>query len=308
MASGDPSVLTVMSDQAAALIVDSQSHITKPLNRAKDVFMAHGRAGTGKFLAAAHNGWFSFETEGSPNLAQFWKSALNWGRATTAPAPRVGCFPECPSIAASIQASSAYFTVDGDVTQFAKSDVKANSSADTAYDVAAVRSWLEAGGTAVVVSIDWVWVQYDSGLLSNDPANLLLKSYGVLFDDVSVSSPTTSVTTDIYTTNLYYDVKDLAGDIGAIDFTNTLSASYTKFATIASNVKNSLYGVLNTSSEFGAALLNLSTICTIDVDWTILPIHRQTSRAAPARASSTAFATTSRSPLTLSCRRQPPVP
>ncbi|KAJ1559421.1 hypothetical protein HK405_010704, partial [Cladochytrium tenue] len=280
MASGDPCVLTVMSDQAAALIIDSQSH----------VFMAHGRAGSGKFLAAAHNGWFSFETEGSPNLAQFWKNALNWGRATTAPAPRVGCFPECPSVAASIQASSAYFAVDGDVTQFAKSDVKANSSvfdtvdvlfvtaldigqdSDTAYHVAAVRSWLEAGGTAIVVSIDWVWVKYDSGLPSNDPANLLLESYGVLFDDASVSSPTTSVTADIYTANPYYDVKDLAGDIGAIDFTNTSSASYTKFATIASNVKNSLYGVLNTSSEFGAALLNLSAVCTIDVDWTILLI------------------------------------
>ncbi|KAJ1546820.1 hypothetical protein HK405_006829, partial [Cladochytrium tenue] len=254
-----PCDLTLLSSQIAALLVDSKPR----------VYMAHGRAGAGKFIAATHNGWFSLSTSSLPSLAQFWRSSLYWGRTT---APRVGCFPACSSIATNIQANSTFYSINSTVTQFSKSAVKANSSAfnavdvlyvtpldigydsDASYYVATLRSWLEGGGTMIVAAIGWVWVDYDSGTSLNDPANLLLQQYGVYFGTTSYSTPTTSVAADIYTANAYYDVKNLTDNTTAIDFTNTSSTSYTKFAAIASSVKSSKYIILNA------------------MNWTVLPI------------------------------------
>ncbi|KAJ1554595.1 hypothetical protein HK405_004604 [Cladochytrium tenue] len=272
-----PCDLTLLSSQIAALLVDSKPR----------VYMAHGRAGAGKFIAATHNGWFSFSISSLPSLAQFWRNSLYWGRTT---APRVGCFPACSSIATNIQANSTFYSINGTVTQFSKSVVKANSSAfnavdvlyvtpldigydsDTSYHIETLRSWLEGGGTMIVAAIGWVWVDYDSGTSLNDPANLLLQQYGVYFGTTSYGTPTTSVAADIYTANAYYDVKNLTDNTTAIDFTNTSSTSYTKFAAIASSVKSSKYITLNASSEYRLALLNLSSVCTSAVNWTVLPI------------------------------------
>ncbi|KAI9321147.1 hypothetical protein DFJ73DRAFT_922862 [Zopfochytrium polystomum] len=166
--------ISIFSDQVAPLLVDSSSR--------HKAYIAHGRAGLGKFIAAAHNDLFSFDLAKIPQLAQFWKNSLWWGRAA---APKVGCFPNtqssvCPKVAYSIQMNSSFYSISGPVTQFSKDDLKQNSKAlsavdvlyvdalkigldslenpldaDTSFYVSALRSWLESGGTIVAVAIDW---------------------------------------------------------------------------------------------------------------------------------------------------------
>ncbi|KAJ1547222.1 hypothetical protein HK405_006424 [Cladochytrium tenue] len=227
-------------------------------------------------------------TSSLPHLAQFWKNSLYWGRAT---APKVGCFPECGGVASAIQSNNTFFAISGgSVTQFSKDAVKASSNAfsavdvlyvtaldigqdaDTTYYISTVRSWLENGGTVLLAAIDWVWTTPAGRVSSTDPANLLLEPYGVRYSNDFYSTPTTSVTADIYTANTFYDVSSLVANSGAIDFSNKSAASYVKFASVADNIKHTRYGAVDSTSTFGKALLELSKVCTVGVNWTTLPI------------------------------------
>ncbi|KAI9354807.1 peptidase M60-like family-domain-containing protein [Zopfochytrium polystomum] len=276
-----PGSISIYSDQVAALLTDASAH----------VYIAHGRAGSGKFVAATHNDLLLFQLTRFPQLGQFWKNSLNLGRTT---APKVGCFPSesCGSIANNIQANSSFYGISGSVTQISKSDLKANSNvlsavdvlyvdtlaigkdADTTNHISALRTWLQSGGTVITAAIDWVWTDIKGGQTSDDPTNLLFQPYGAYFEYSVNSSPKTKLTADIYDASAYYAVRDLAANPGSIDFSNPNSTTYIKFASIGSGIKRSDRKFLDSFPLFKNTLLQLSTVCTDGVDWTVLPIAK----------------------------------